>query len=454
MKSVPGRPATSIGIHGWSIYDAALNLVVLVVLVFYGVRFFDALLDAIGRFSDFTIYYSAAKAFLTGQNSYDLEVLTVISRSLNLTGRQPHLYHYPPLFTIITAPLAAIDYRVARVIWFSIYLAALVLSIWLIMKGLNLKIPLKFASLAILLVVIFPPFYNGFMEGQVGPVLLALMVGAWYLYRRGYRTWAGALLAVASLIKLTPGLLVAYFLLRRDWKVCAGAIATGLGLIAATMLFISPARQWSYIASILPTERDFLPFPLNFSITGIFSRFFTENMFVDPIIVNPLLTSSAILALSALVLGISSRYCYRSPCDAMSFDLQYSLVIMTLLLVAPLTWIHHMVFLYLPLSVYLKWFFEAQPKPRGEMRLLLVALLLMSLPSTLDERDTASGIYMLRVLGWSWLEPYILVPRAPAWWSLLLSGKFWGLVALYILNIALIRKSETKKSQAARLDGH
>jgi len=56
---------------------------------------------------------------------------------------------------------------------------------------------------------------------------------AWGLYLRGRDYWAGIFIALAITTKVTPGLLLVYFLYKRQWHVCLGAL---IGLVLFVMV--------------------------------------------------------------------------------------------------------------------------------------------------------------------------------------------------------------------------
>ncbi|MBN1942192.1 MAG: DUF2029 domain-containing protein [Phycisphaerae bacterium] len=60
-----------------------------------------------------------------------------------------------------------------------------------------------------------------------GFVLGAIVLHLW-LYRRGHDAWAGAALAAAVAMKLTPVLFVLYWLYQRNWRLLGGCVVAGL----------------------------------------------------------------------------------------------------------------------------------------------------------------------------------------------------------------------------------
>ncbi len=124
-------------------------------------------------------------------------------------------------------------------------------------------------------------------------VLLSLAAHLW-LYRRGKDAWAGAALAVAVCLKLTPALFGVYWLYQRNWKLLAG-LAGGLvvGMVAVPSLAVGPQHAYE----LTRTWLDNIIFPallrgmwhpvhINQSWPAIVARYFLSgpqgDIFWDP----------------------------------------------------------------------------------------------------------------------------------------------------------------------------
>jgi len=157
--------------------------------------------------TDFTVYQAAAQALRDGTNPYE--------------ARNPrgHLHLYPPLLAIPLMPVARWGPQAAALLFYAVSLLALVLTVRALTRLARPDDPRRAVGAAALALLLSLPFlHESFERGQVTILLVALQVAALVLLRRRRPAAAGATLALAGAIRLTPLL-------------AAGAV--GLGMIAA-----------------------------------------------------------------------------------------------------------------------------------------------------------------------------------------------------------------------------
>ncbi len=113
-----------------------------------------------------------------------------------------------------------------------------------------------------------------------GFVLAAVVLHLW-LARRGRDLAAGAALAGAICLKLTPALFVLYWLWQREWKLLRGTVATLLlAMLVLPAVLLGPARAWELTATwgenlILPglIEGRWYPISVNQSLPATIGRY-------------------------------------------------------------------------------------------------------------------------------------------------------------------------------------
>jgi hypothetical protein len=140
-----------------------------------------------------------------------------------------HIYSYPPMLLVLTAPLALVPYVPALVLW----LAAGWFAFY---RVLRLAMP---EGRTLLLALATPAVFINAVAGQNGTWTAALFGGGLTLLDRR-PVLAGSLLGLL-IYKPQLGILIPVALLAgRRWQACAAAAATGGGLIAVSVIWLGP----------------------------------------------------------------------------------------------------------------------------------------------------------------------------------------------------------------------
>jgi Glycosyltransferase family 87 len=169
-------------------------------------------LRAVGKTNDFDVYYEAATAVVGGDSPYEF------------LGRLRRTYVYPPFFASILAPLAFLPRDLAGLIWSVLNLSCLVGSLRLLRRFLSFhRQPLLITAVSFLL--IYPFVVNTVRTGQVGLILLFLMLMAGVSCLDGRTLRAPIALATAVSIKLVPALIALGWLIERRWRLVGWTVA-------------------------------------------------------------------------------------------------------------------------------------------------------------------------------------------------------------------------------------
>jgi hypothetical protein len=200
-------------LRGWLPLMTGGGVYALVICVVAGIRADPA------STSDFRDFWETARHFrLTGEISTEFGV-----------------HNYLPFFTIFMTPWSLLPLRVAAVVFTLLSLALFGLTVVLTETLLNGRLgprPRKATLAAILLMLAY--VHSCAVLGQLGLLLLFLVVTTWFLVEREKDWAAGVALGLATLIKLLPGVLIVFFLLKLRWRVAAAAmgviVVLGLGL--------------------------------------------------------------------------------------------------------------------------------------------------------------------------------------------------------------------------------
>lgn len=279
-----------------------------------------------------------------------------------LRGQDPYapfaacgdLHHspHPPLALLLLVPLAVFPVGVTALLWDLLMLAALGGALWLIWQELRPTIDARWLALGLAGLALWTPLLDTWLEAQIGPLVLLLLVLAWRARRHGQPWAAGIWLAVGTLIRLYPVLLFLYPLLRREWRVAGGGLAAGVGITLLTLPFTHPSAYLTYFTREAPgSTAEWINDAHNVSWRGWLAQVFVGNNTIHPIwhapgIVTPLFVLG-ILAVLGLVLwaGWIAR---ATRLGSQADDLAWLLVIPAMLLISPLAWPHYFDILLLP----------------------------------------------------------------------------------------------------------
>lgn len=218
---------------------------------------------------DFNIYFAAALALRDNAhaNIYSLSTLQAAAAAHHAASPEA-LYLYPPVLAALLIPLTLAPYAVALRIWLLLSLLCWLLGAALLAiqirrllgpdddllhspAGATAHVPLAarmrrwlaartdadlFAvAVATFLVLAYGPLMQSFQLGQVTMLIFAIVAVLPPLETRGSHGTAGVLLGLATLLKLFPAVLIAYFALRGRRRLVWVALAT---IVVATIALV------------------------------------------------------------------------------------------------------------------------------------------------------------------------------------------------------------------------
>jgi hypothetical protein len=300
---------------------------------------------------------------------------------LYLGYRAPHMLRYnghPPTSVLLVVPLAGLAYSDAFLAWALVSLAALGLSVVLIVRQLPLGLTAWSVLPLLALLLLCNPFRQHLNQGQLNLVILLLLTAAWAAERSGRPVTAGALVGTATAVKLFPGFVFLYFVARRQGRALVAGAATVLVLTGLTVLVLGPDAYRDYITVALPNLEQYRVWWPNLSLAGFWHKLFNSaGSKVVPLWQNPALAWTATLLSALAVTGLTAWAAWRSR-SRPECDLAFALVVEAMLLVSPITWDHYFTILFLPLFVV--WHaLTALGRPRLPFWILLAALWLSPL---------------------------------------------------------------------------
>jgi hypothetical protein len=189
-------------------------------------------LSSIPAYGDFDAYYVTAGQLLKGMNPY---LTTHLGNDLSVSD--------PPTWLLCFEPLAMLSRYAAYWTFFWINVSALLLSIYLLIRDLDIRGP-DAVSIAALLWM-YPPLSTNFWFAQSEIFLCLVLVLMLVALRRSHDRLAGLLLAVAALLRAFPLGLIGYLFVIRRWRAIGWA---GVGLLVGGIVTIAFVG-WSTVAT-------------------------------------------------------------------------------------------------------------------------------------------------------------------------------------------------------------
>jgi hypothetical protein len=350
-------------------------------------------------------------------------------------------YDNPPLTALLHVPLTLLDFQDAVRLFFglnTLLIAAAVALILITRKEYLLTYP--YWMIAVALVLNLDPVLDSLLLGQLDAILLLLMVISFYAYRHGRDLIAGLPLGLAAMIKFSPFLLAIYFLLKRQMKVFAAAVAAILATGALSLLVAGFDAHWVFITDTLPTLLAGSAQMENQSLNGFFNRLFLDGEFITGLVAAPHLPQARFLTLasSLLIVGVAT-YLLRSKLPSRTdvrFDLEFSLIVLSLPLLSSIAWHHYQTWYVLPLLVLLNPTLREVLATRARWTvtaLSVLCFLILSIPVT------------------SYAPSFL---EGPA--KLLISLRLYAGLALYGIFAFLLTRGRSNSASVARMStrGH
>lgn len=307
--------------------------------------------------TDLPSYHYASLALRRGLDPYVPANLAAPS------GQTVFPYIYPPLLAILWTPLTFLALENVFALWQIVSLLAVAGSLVLCVRlarpaGGGARAA---ALLAALLLPLGLPTFVVAHHGAVSSVFVFLLLLCFERLQRGRDRSAGVLLAVACGIKALPVLLLPYLALKRRWRALFTALAAGALLLGLSILVVGWKIHWEFVTQIAPQVGlathsglgfDAVYHPENQSLNGFLSRLLCPEGGCGIVIA---------LAGLALIVPVAWRAGRRRAIDGA----ELAWIAVLLLLVSPITWIHHLVLVHLPAIVLVVLVADGRWRPRA-----------------------------------------------------------------------------------------
>lgn len=319
---------------------------------------------------DLKVYLASGLAVREGTSLYDVVVMSP------LYGEMPYLY--PPLTAVLFfVPLSFLPIGAASLVWNAVSLVALGAVVWLSLRIAGLRDPRVLAALTIVGLILATwllPVRIQLIAGQINMFLLLLVLMD---FRPNAGRWRGIGIGIAAGFKVTPLIFIGYLVVTRQWRAAWTATLAFLGTVVAGFILL-PADSMRYWGGLfLHSSRAGGVFDTpNQSLSGALARVLTNDHFAQWWLI--------VLGIVAAIGLAVARYAHQRGSDFLG----YAAAAITGLLISPVSWEHHWVYV-IPLLIWLTcWAYQRRSVGVGLVAALLVAVFTVRLFSLLGIQES------------------------------------------------------------------
>ncbi|WP_433187181.1 glycosyltransferase 87 family protein [Actinoallomurus sp. CA-150999] len=246
-------------------------------------------------------------------------------------------FTYAPIAAVIFAGLSVLPMAALRWIMTLASLSALVTAVWIMFRTLGRRRSpaLLGATLLVTAAALWTePVQKTLWFGQINLILMALVVAD--LGQGDGRRWKGVGIGIATGIKFTPGIFIAYLLVTRRFRAAAVAIAVFLLTIAIGFVALphESGRFWGDRLFMAPSRVGPVDWVGNQSLYGMLVRFLGGENAARPY----WLGGAAVVGAAGLWLAARQSRVGREPFAVVTCAT-------TGLLISPISWSHHWVWI-------------------------------------------------------------------------------------------------------------
>ena len=340
-------------------------------------------------------------------------------------------YIYPPFFALVLAPVTSLGLLAAARIWLLVVHAAFLVALALILR-IHPELSRSGRRLFLLAGFTFMPVYLNLKFQQVATVWLLLITAALWAALRRRAGLAGAFIAIAASLKVTPIFLIPLFARLGRWRV---AMLGGVMLVVVTVvsLLAAPA-SWQFFTVVLPRIGLGTANWDNGSIDGLVSRIveLAPGLFGSA---TQTVAKVVIAAAAVIVIGVTLWVARDIGDQAWRLRLSVAALVTSLLIVSSVTWQHHLVTLLLPIATAIAWITVRRPGARYGWGL-------------------AAAYAMCWVDRRAFPLPADLQVHTPGQAALVLAGTSVKLAGLLLLWLLLLRMLRAEQRIAVRVPEH
>jgi hypothetical protein len=353
-------------------------------LIFHFMLFWHAKDNALKGSADFSGYYAAVRMVRQGQGSqlYDIAAQGRMQSLLfpKVTTRNGTLvYEHPPFETLLYLPLAYVSYPAAYFIWGAVNLLLLLLTavlLWPYMTELkNLWAPLPFLG-----ILCFFPIFVDLLQGQDSALLLLVFTAVFISLKKGHDFQGGIMLALGLFkFQYTLPFLVPFILWRR-WKFLGGFAVFSVVPFLLSLPVTGFRGTLSYLTFLSNLVRGVSSHDVQNAL-GMGANTLPNirgaiEMMAPAVFPQSFLKPLIVLFSGLAVLWLARRWPLGRALSEKTFDLGFSLAVVTSVLVSYHLQMHDLSLLLLPFILTLNWTLKGEICG-GRRRLVMYGIILL-----------------------------------------------------------------------------
>ena len=318
---------------------------------------------------DFSSIYVAAQLVADGKadSLYDHHPLlfeavppgefTDTARAIGFEGFL-HPYVHIPLVAFLLRPLLSIPYNIITIIVLLMNVLSVAISLYLMIKLFFGECWLTWMSLASVILAFYYTLRYGLLLGQTSPLVLLGIVALYYLAKAGQEKTAGLLLGGIISLKIVPLLLIFFFLIKRRWMLVIACAATLIMVGIGSVVLAGWESNRAFLGNLLRLSGLSLASWNNQSLDGFLLRWVHDRSFVynwHLLQLPPAMqmvkwcavAGLTVIWLKLLLQPVRLRENDRDPLD-------FSLTLILMALLPPISWSHYYVVLLFPYGVMVR----------------------------------------------------------------------------------------------------
>jgi hypothetical protein len=266
-----------------------------------------------------------------------------------------------------------LPYDIARYVFFTLSVSVTFCTIPLLFANRDKDYRKELILIGWFAAFLFFPNYFSLYNGQINSLLFFFCALALFFIRKKRLWLAGLFVALASLIKIFPLVLLPFFVFKRQYKLIGITLVLIILLVSLSVLVSDFELYTIFFTEALPRQFSAGPHYRNQGFVGFFTRLLTQNQYTQSIGDYPN-TAYLLASISSVIILGSTVLCTRWKPDSGTFryEIEYGFYFVAALLILAKSHEHFAMFLLF--SFLFLFEFLAYGRPSGQALLFFVSV--------------------------------------------------------------------------------